>query len=88
MGSQAGVAIFQRIIDPRKRNLSAAAARSLLQLDFAARDKDRMNALAAKARLGTLSAEEDEELEDYIYAGQVLAILQSKARQSLKKTRT
>ncbi len=44
-----------------------------------------MNALAAKARKGKLPKQEDEELEAYIQVGHLLAIMQSKARQSLKK---
>jgi len=77
--------IFGRIFEPEKPNLSAAAARSILRLDFRPDDRRRMNALAEKARKGALSSDEDQELNDYIRVGQLLAIMQSKARQSLKK---
>jgi len=43
-----------------------------------------MNKLAAKNRAGKLTAAEDEELSNYIRVGQVLGVLQSKARRSLK----
>jgi hypothetical protein len=42
-----------------------------------------MNALAAKARAGTLTNEENEELENYLRVGDLIAIMQSKARRSL-----
>ena len=48
--------IFSRIFEPEKPNLSAAAARSLLQLDFRPEDRRRMDELAEKARHGTLTA--------------------------------
>lgn len=77
--------VFSRIFEPEKPNLSPAAARSLLALDFRPADRERINALAAKARQGKLSRREDAELETYIQVGHLLAIMQSKARQSLKK---
>ena len=46
-----------------------------------------MNALAAKARQGALTPDEDDELTSYIRVGHLLGILQSKARQSLKRRR-
>ena len=44
-----------------------------------------MNRLAEKARKGTLTQEEDDELERFIRVGDLLAIMQSKARQLLGK---
>jgi hypothetical protein len=52
-------------------------------LDFSKADRERMNELAARNRDGRLSPHEDEELDNYIWVGQILGILQSKARQSL-----
>ena len=77
--------VFSRILEPHRPGLSAAAARSLLRLDFPPRDRERMNTLAEKARQGTLTAEDDQELNSYIEAGHLLAIIQSKARRSLRK---
>ena len=77
--------IFSRIFEPAKPNLSPAAARSILQLDFHTADRARMDALAHKARLGKLTKHEDDELEKFIQVGHLLTIMQSKARQSLKK---
>ena len=63
--------------------LSEDAARSILRLDFTSADRERMNDLAAKAREGSLTSAENEELEHYLRLGDLLAILQSKARRSL-----
>ena len=76
-------AIFSRVLESEKPMLSPEAARSILALDFNKADRDCMNALAAKARAGTLTNDENEELENYLRVGDLLAIMQSKARRSL-----
>jgi hypothetical protein len=58
-------AIWGRLIGPEKPTLSAATARSILELEFLEEDKARMHELAAKARAGALSSEEREEVETY-----------------------
>jgi hypothetical protein len=78
-------AIFSRIFEPEKPTLSAEAAASLLKLDFNRRDRERMNQLSAKASEGSLTAEEDAELENYIHVNHLLTIIQSKARRSLQR---
>ena len=77
--------ILRRIVDADNPVLSHEAARVLLRLDFNARDRARMNRLAAKNRDGRLTAAEDKELDNYIRVGQTLGILKSKARRSLKQ---
>jgi hypothetical protein len=59
-------------------------ARYLLGLDFASADHERIAALSARAQDGALSPEEEAELDGYLHVNDLLAILQSKARQSLK----
>jgi hypothetical protein len=80
------VAIFGRLIEPEESNLAPEVARYLLTLTFRQTDRDRMNELAEKAREGHLTKEEDQELNSYIHVGNLLAILQSKARKSLQRT--
>jgi hypothetical protein len=80
--------IFRRIVDDDETTLSTDAARALLRLKFGAQDRQRMNQLAEKNRLGRLTATEEQELESFMRAGQLLGILQSKARQALKTTRS
>jgi hypothetical protein len=80
-----GTDILERLIVPDAATLSADAARSLLQLDFPASDHARVEALSAKAQQGTLTKAERSELEEYIRVSDLLALLQSKARLSLKQ---
>ena len=76
--------IFRRIVDADRLPLSAEAAESLLRLSFSRADQRRMNQLAEKNRQGRLRPTEEEEFNNFLRAGQLLGILQSKARQSLK----
>lgn len=78
-------AILGRLIDPETPSLAPEAARSILALDFQLTDQKRMELLAAKSADGTLTADERDEIESYNHVGHLLALLQSKARLSLKK---
>jgi hypothetical protein len=79
-------AILSRLIEPEIGNLPPEVARYLLSLDFRQSDRDRMHNLAAEAREGTLTAAERHETESYERIGHLVALLQSKARKSLKTT--
>lgn len=79
------VTMIARIVEPKKGDLSIAAARAFLKFTFPQSDVDRMEILAQKARDGTLSAEEEEEITDYERVGYLLGALQSKARLTLKR---
>jgi hypothetical protein len=46
-----------------------------------------MRELSAKARRGTLTPEEDAEMDNFERVGSILSILKSKARQVLKRSR-
>jgi hypothetical protein len=63
--------------------LSADLARQLLELKFSERDRLRMHELATKNKEGTLTKRECDELDNYVSVGDLLAILQSKARKLL-----
>jgi hypothetical protein len=79
-------AIWARLLGPEYPAISRARARSILGMAFPEEDKTRMRELAAKARAGTLTALEQEEVEIYSRVGSILGIMKSKARQALKKT--
>ena len=79
-------AIWERTIQPRKSELDPAAARALIRLKFSRSDLNRADQLAARARAGNLTAEEERELEDYRVVGTALEFLKSKARLSLKRS--
>ena len=83
--STTGTAILERLIAPDEATLSAEAARSLLQLDFAANDHEQVKRLSAKAQEGTLTKAERADLEEYLRVSDFLALLQSKARLSLQR---
>ena len=75
------------MIEPEKSGLDPDLARYLLTLDFRPTDIDRMNVLAEKAGEGALTESEAAELESYRHIGHLLALIQSKARASLKHSR-
>jgi hypothetical protein len=77
-------AILKRLAGPDERAWSAAAE-GILALGVSAADKERMHLLAAKARAGTLTSEEEAEVEAYSRIGSLLGILKSKARRALKR---
>ena len=78
-------AILTRLVGPDELAFSAAAAEGILTLGFSPADKDRMHTLTAKARAGTLTADEQAEVEAYSRIGSLLGILKSKARRALKR---
>ncbi len=84
--SNTETAILDRLILPERAQLPVEAARYLLALDFDETDRERMNALAAKAREGVLSADEASEVDSYRHVGHLVALLQSKARRSLQRS--
>jgi hypothetical protein len=77
-------AIFARLIKADKGDMSRQLARFILTLGFDDEDQDRMRDLAERNQKGSLSSEDYEELDNYVKAGHLLALLQSKARKSLK----
>jgi hypothetical protein len=77
-------AIWSRIVDPETGDLTREAARSLLRFDFNPADRRRMEELAEKASAGALTPAERKNAETYNRVAHLLALLQSKARQSLR----
>ena len=75
--------ILARVIAPESGNFSAEFARALLDCTFPDVDIQRMNELAAKNRSQEATEAEREELERYSRVGNLLNLLQSKARRSL-----
>ena len=69
-----------------KSDLSRELARYILTLGFDEEDQNRMSELAHKNQEGSLSSDEKAELENFVKAGHLLALLHSKARKTLKKT--
>ncbi|HEX5443254.1 MAG TPA: hypothetical protein VFW87_05480, partial [Pirellulales bacterium] len=78
------MAILRRVINPDEPYLSREAARDILRFEFSKVDQRRMNHLAAKNRRGQITAEEEQELDNFVRVGQTIGILKSKARQTLQ----
>jgi hypothetical protein len=78
-------AVFARLMETENGAMSAALARFFLKLGFSEQEKERMHELAVKNQEGRISSGELEELDCYIRAGDLLAVLQSKARKLLRK---
>jgi hypothetical protein len=86
-GNTNEAAIFARLWERGNGGLSPVLARHIVKLGFSDEDKARMHELAVKNQEDQLSPEEREELDSYIKVGDLLAILQSKARRLLEKSR-
>ncbi len=76
--------ILEHVIDPKRGDLSAELARYILTLDFPRADHLRYAELAEKAQQGILNDSERSELEDFLNVNDFLAIVQAKAKASLK----
>jgi hypothetical protein len=76
--------LWLRILHPDE-DISPRAARAILGLPEG--DLSRMRELSAKARAGTLTPEEDAEMDDIERVGAILSTLKSKARQVLRRPR-
>lgn len=80
--------ILERIVMPGQGDLSEELARYILSLDFPKADHARYQELSTKAQDGTLSGEEELELEEFLNVNDFLSVVQTKARTSLKNTDT
>jgi hypothetical protein len=78
------LAIFARLIKAEDSDLSRELARYILTLGFADEDQQKMTDLAERNQEGLLSNDEKTELENFVKAGHMLALLHSKARLALK----
>ncbi len=79
--------VLDRLLDPLTRSLTPSAARALVALRIDGEIQARIAELAEKCNEGLLTPSERQEYEDFVRGGDLIAILQSKARQFLKKSR-
>jgi hypothetical protein len=77
--------ILARIIQSDEKALTPEVARYLLSMKLPSTDEDRVNDLSAKARAGSLTEDERQELESYLHIGILLGVMQSKARRLIKR---
>jgi hypothetical protein len=78
-------AIWARLMRAQKDKLPSEAAEFLLSIDFEEGDRQRMLHLAERSETGALTAEEQAEFDGYLHIGNLLAVMQSKARLALNR---
>jgi hypothetical protein len=78
-------AILARVIDPQQSGLSSEVAQSMLKWEFEDADRRRMAELAEKAREGTLSQEEETEIDGFIRVGNLISLIHAQAKLSLQR---
>ena len=77
-------AILARVIESGPSDFTPDVARYLLSMQLPRADEARVNELSAKARAGSLTERETQELDSYLHIGRLLAVMQSRARRLLK----
>lgn len=82
------VAIFARLFDPDRIEMTPEIADGLLRIGFDESDQRRMHELAAKNRDAHLLDDERRELDAYILVSDLLAVMHVKARLCLRAVRT
>ena len=80
--------VLDRLLDPITRCLTPESARSLVELRADAVAQARIAELAEKCNEGQITPDERREYETYVHVGNVLAILQAKARLLLRQQPT
>ena len=76
-------AILARILQADEQELTLDAARYWLSVKIPASDQDRVDELSAKARAGSLTEAETQELDNYLHIDFLLSTMQAKARRLL-----
>jgi hypothetical protein len=76
--------ILDRVFQPSSGTFSRELAQQILAIHFPPADHARYESLSAKAQEGTLTADEQALLDDYLNINDFLGILKAKAHSSLK----
>ena len=76
-------AMLARILQADEQELTLDAARYWLSVKLPPSDQDRVDELSAKARAGSLTEAETQELDNYLQIGFLLGTMQAKARRLL-----
>jgi len=76
-------AILMRVFDPQNGGMTPELAPHVLKWKFAPADLARYEELVAKSKGAGLTADEQAEIEEYLTANDILAVLKSKARSAL-----
>jgi len=85
VGPNREAAIWARLMQAQGETPSPAVAEYLLSIGFAESDRAEMQRLAERSAAGTLTDAEQTEFDSYLHVGNLLAVLQSKARVALRR---
>ena len=85
MRNEPPAGVLDRLLDPISRCFTSESARALVALRADAVAQHRLEELAEKCNQGNLSPDEQREYETYVHVGNLIAILQAKARLHLKQ---
>lgn len=75
--------ILDEVIQPIDPSFAPDFAQMVLRLRFSDRTKDRIRDLLQRNNAGTLTGDDKALLENYLLVGQLVDLLQAKARASL-----
>jgi hypothetical protein len=84
-GDTGEAAIFGRLLQNSKGEMSPDLARYVLTLGFDEVDQTRMLELSTRNQEGTLTAKEHDELMNYVRASHLLAFLHGHAQKVLRR---
>ena len=76
---------LDRMLDPVTACFTPQVAQKIVNLKLDPELMSRIELLAAKANEGALTSDEDAEYKDYVESGDMVALLQAKARQFLRQ---
>lgn len=77
--------ILDRALGSTSPGMTPDAARFLLSIHLDPSDEQRANELAEKARIGSLTDEEQSEIDEYRRVGRVMEMLKLRARAALNQ---
>jgi hypothetical protein len=78
------IAILRRLIDAGTGSINPATAKAILDFHLSDADQSRMDELAAKNTVGSLTPAELDEYDAYIAAADLLSLWKSQARLALR----
>lgn len=85
MGMVVRNSIWNDLISSPDQPMSPELARYILKLTFTPQQQTRADELGTKAQQGTLTVEEESELDELLSADSFLTIMHSKARVALRQ---
>ncbi len=85
MKNSQSASVLDRLLEPITRCLTPESARALVELRADPVAQARIAELAEKCNAGQITPEEQREYETYVHVGNIIAILQAKARLLLRQ---